>query len=157
MHAFQKKLDSYRPTFTLPTITNTTYYLLMVPSFEVTFSLMSVPPNETANNVCLCAIPMVLDSTFNANFTFATLVEDAATDNCFPGPTLRDRPGLWYTFQGNGDQVAIFTGEVRSYTSVYRRMWRGHTHVCGRRQFHHEFDCKHKFRNLVLHVGQSSR
>jgi hypothetical protein len=161
-------LSSYALTYTLQTVANTTYYLLMqqvayiyAGTFNV--SINSVPPSEAVNDVCLGAIPIGLNSIVNANFTFATPDQSAVTEDCAFGPyknVILRHPGLWYTFQGerNGrPSVGDHGYGLQFHFHLQGSVWLGHTHVCSERKLHQQLDdSQHGFRDVVYHVGAAS-
>src|SRR5690606_19457803 len=86
------------------------------------------PPSAPANDLCPDATPLVCNTTIDGTNAAATTTDEPSTGDC-SGSISSNSPGVWYSFEGNGEtivvetcgfdtQLFVFTGACGSFTCV---------------------------------------
>jgi hypothetical protein len=102
-----------RERFFFNTVKGTTYYVLLQSYYEAVVDLSIFVPSPVANDNCINAIPLAINSTVSVDTTYATSDSLGVPANCVDNALPTD-PGVWYSFVGTGAQ---FT--ARSCNTAY--------------------------------------
>jgi hypothetical protein len=118
-------------SITVETLVGTTYYLLVVRDFfngidynllkSFTVTLQNLPPLGE-NDFCVNATPVAMESSFTGNFTLATADDDLEPYCELVAPR---RPGVWYSFVGTGQRVAVRAAAANGTTNVVVKLFSG--------------------------------